>query len=84
MESLRIAIAVGVLLMLDAPSSAADYERGSVPAGGLVFYASFEDGPKADAGIGFPEMHYVNNRQWGDKDWVFSFVDGRFGKSLVK
>jgi len=80
MRMLRVVMASCVVLM-GAASFGADYERGPVPVAGQVFYASFDHGPKADAGAGFPEMHYAG-RYWGRQNWEFAFVDGLMGKAL--
>ncbi|MGD8237876.1 MAG: hypothetical protein PVH68_04950 [Armatimonadota bacterium] len=60
---------------------AAEFERGPIPRGGQTFYASFDQGPRADAGAGFPEMHYAGS-YWGRKGWEFVYGEGREGKSL--
>jgi hypothetical protein len=58
-----------------------EYERGPIGQGGQVFHASFDGEPAADAGVGFPEMHYRGHHK-GNLRWEFSFVEGRLGKAL--
>jgi len=58
-----------------------EYERGPVPEGGLLFHASFDQGPMADAGVGWREMHYSASYRHNPKH-KFRFVDGRVGKAV--
>ncbi len=59
-----------------------DYPRGPVPDAGVTFRASFEDGPKADAGAGFPAMHARTRSTMAPEGWQFDFVEGCVGRAL--
>lgn len=61
---------------------AAEYPRGPVPRGGETFRASFENGPKADLGAGFPEMRAYMSQSRNRPEWQFDFIEGRVGRAL--
>ena len=78
----RYAIRVVLIACISAASAhGAEYEPGPIPQGGQTFYASFDEGPRADEGAGFPEMHYAGD-YWARKGWEFMFGEGRMGKAL--
>ncbi|MFQ5809680.1 MAG: hypothetical protein ACE5JM_08700, partial [Armatimonadota bacterium] len=75
---------IRVVLLAFVPAAfahGAEFERGPIPRGGEVFHASFDQGPRADAGAGFREMHYAGS-YWGRKGWEFVYGEGQEGKSL--
>ncbi len=59
----------------------AEFERGPIPPGGETFYASFDQGPRADSGAGFPEMHEIAGHR-ARQGWEFIFGEGRVGRAL--
>ena len=76
---------VATVLMWSIASMAVaidDYPRGPVPGGGETFRASFENGPKADGGAGFPAMHARTRSTMAPEGWKFDFVEGRVGKAI--
>ena len=75
-------LAVAVVLTCVWPVRAEQFERGPIPGGGETFYASFDDGPRPDAGIGFLAMHSHNELKAAERDAAFTFVDGPSGKAL--
>jgi len=78
----RIELALAMIGAIAGVVCAAEYTRGPVPAAGETFRASFENGPRADLGAGFPEMHARVGRFGGIEGWTFDFVKGRVGRAL--
>ncbi|HRU06966.1 MAG TPA: LamG domain-containing protein, partial [Candidatus Brocadiia bacterium] len=58
-----------------------EFQPGPAPKPGLIFHATFDNGPKADLGAGWLEMHHSSSYQHNPKH-EFRFVEGRLGKAV--
>lgn len=73
---------LAIVMPLSSALGDADYLRGPVPNGGRIFHASFDNGPKADAGAGCLGLACRTRRTFAPEDWEFTFCNGRVGKAI--